>query len=143
MELASNARERKKSPTPPAPSSVSAFTGFLAGQSANSTIPIAKPANANADHGNIGNSHGCGVPNVCTPLTYDSRYHGIHFARQVVQRGGVSIATPSAIAAASATFALRVRATQQIAPMATIDSPIMFSTSTRARSVHGAAGQPS
>src|SRR6185437_14093925 len=73
---------------------------------------------------------------------YDSRYHGIQCARQVVQSGGVINAIPIEADAARAMFIFRLCTKPQGIPTRTIEIPIIFNTSTRHRSVEGAHGCP-
>src|SRR5258708_31705634 len=115
-------------------------------KSENRKKPTARPAKANADQGNNGKSHGCGSLNMWTPLMYDSMGHGRNFSRCVVQSGGVPIATITA--AKSPATRVRIRAaakvpypvTQHSTPMSIMESPRMFNTSTRSKSVHGDHG---
>src|SRR5207302_4041303 len=72
-------------------------------QAENTRYPNANPANANATLGNIGKSQGCGAPRLCTPLMYDSRYHGSQRGRCVVQSGGVASAISAAAPIAAVT----------------------------------------
>src|SRR5271163_992325 len=78
---------------PAPPITVNAISSRRLAKSVNRKKPIASPANANATHGKIGNSHGCGLPKTCTPLMYDSSGHGRNFGRYVVQTSGAAIAT--------------------------------------------------
>src|ERR1700731_1338356 len=80
--------------TPPhKPARPTAFPSFCRAQSYCRKKPVANPANANADQGNTGNTHGCGAPNVCTPSIYDSSHHRRQWGCHVVQSSGVKSAT--------------------------------------------------
>src|SRR5580692_750274 len=88
--MASSQRPRKTKRTPASPVTTNALLSCSRAQGEKIRNPNANPANANATQGNTGNSQGCGVPRLCTPLTYDSRYHGSQCGWCVVQRGGVT-----------------------------------------------------
>ena len=60
----------------------------------------------------------------------------------VVQSSGVAVAIPAAVATASQILVTRVRVRRHTTPISIIDAPIVFSTSTRSKSVHGAQGCP-
>src|SRR3981081_1162527 len=65
---ASNQIPKPISAVPPAANKARVETSFCRAQSDAKKNPAANPANANADHGNTGNSQGCGVPKVWTPF---------------------------------------------------------------------------
>src|SRR5579862_8648350 len=81
---------------PQSPASSKAADSRARAQSDSSTDPAASPTNAKAAHGKIGNSHDCGVPNVCTPSMYDSSHHVRECGRQVVHNGGVKMVIAAA-----------------------------------------------
>src|ERR1700722_11940956 len=101
--MASSQRPRKTKRTPVSPVTPNAVLSCSRAQGEKIRNPNANPANANATHGNAGKSQGCGVPKLCTPLIYDSRYHGSQRGRCVVQRGGVMNTMSAAVPIAKVT----------------------------------------
>src|ERR1700747_2847643 len=98
--MASSQRPRKTKNRPASPDTTNAVVPCSRTQGEKIRNPNANPANANATQGNAGKSQGCGVPKLCTPLIYDSRYNAIQRGWCVVQRGGVTstMSAPATIA---------------------------------------------
>src|ERR1700722_8552620 len=84
------------SATPLTPATVNARDSFFRAQSNSKNEPTAKPANANAAHGKMGNSQGCGLSKVWTPLMVDWSHQTSECGRQLVHKGGVSKAIAAA-----------------------------------------------
>src|SRR5262249_31545130 len=110
----SKTRESSPAAIPAKPSTANACPSYRFAKSVNRKNPTASPANANALHGKIGKSHGCGALKICTPFTYDSSGHGKTFGRNVVHSGGVTIATNVAAQSAPAIPLLRANATDSL-----------------------------
>src|SRR2546422_9889238 len=143
MDEESKRTERAQARIPMPPSAAKASPSLRLAKSENRKKPTASPAKANADQGNNGKSHGCGSLKMWTPLMYDSMGHGRNFGRCVVQSGGGAIATITAAKNPPTKVRILAAATDpspvapHSAPMSIMESPRMFSTSTRSKSVHG------
>ncbi len=136
------------SPAPLAPRTIKSRAPVFLPQPLNNKNPIASPAKANALHGKMGNNHGCGSPRLWTPLMYDSIGQGSQRIRHVVQSSGVSNDMPAATTTAlklkmsRGLFCLvTVNTIQHMTPISIMERPMVFSTSTRSRSLHGAQPQ--
>src|SRR6267154_4665601 len=145
---ASSNCESSQAIAPAMPTATKNQASFFLAKSENNRKPSANPTNPNATHGKIGNNQVCGSAYVCTPLMYDSIGQGRRRGRPLVHNQGVATAIRVAAAKLKAIafvrdFSNTREAVAQVnSPISIIDSPKIFSTSTRNKSVHGALGYP-
>src|SRR6266550_1221399 len=124
MDEESKKTESAQARIPAPPSAAKARASLRLAKSVNRKNPTARPAKANADQGNNGKNYG----------------------RCVVQSGGVAIGTitaatiPVNIVRILAAVTLPSPVAQHNTPISIMDSPRIFRTSTRSRSVHGDHG---